>query len=87
MYLHAESCAMVMRVIMHMMNGVCVVKRVGSVSKLFNFSAARRTFAVWMCASSIIVSVWSGGGKATHLESASTGKCLSDERRRCTQTI
>jgi hypothetical protein len=72
---------------MQMAKGVCVVKRVGSVSKLFNLSAAKRTFAVWICASPIIVSVCSGGGKATHLESASMGKCLSVERRRWTQTM
>lgn len=78
---------MVIRVIMQIIKGVCDVNRVGRVSRLFNLSAAYRTLAVWMCASSMIVSLCSGGGGATHLDKVSMGKCLSVERRRCTQTM
>lgn len=68
-----------MRVIIQMIKGVCSLKRVGSVRRLFNFSTEKRTFAVCICASSLMASLNSGGGGGTHLETDSMGKYFSVE--------
>jgi hypothetical protein len=75
--------------IMQMMNGICSVRCVGKVNRPLSFSIAKRALAVWMCASSLMVSLHSGGGGGTHFERFSMGKHFRQEscRRRSTMHL
>lgn len=64
---------MVMLAIMQMVKGVCVVKRVGSVSKVLRDSVAARILAVCICASALRVEFAEGGGGGAHWEADSMG--------------
>jgi hypothetical protein len=72
---------------MQMMKGVCSTKRVGNVRRLLSFSVAKRTLAVWICASSLMASLYSGGGGGTHLDSVSMEKYFRLDNWRWTSTI
>lgn len=57
---------------MHIMNGVWVVRRVGRVRSPDNFSIARRTLEVWMCASTVLAMQYpsvGAGGAHRHTDS------------------